>query len=246
MKLFRFFGIALTVILLCTNLASCSKDGYGTNNNDREKKLVKWTYIGEENGAYYSHSAIYIYDNKGRLSEIRATNDGNFLYIWENDETLKLIYDGEHHCSYTITNGLVRSEYRPEASAQNAYTYYTYNLDGRLIDDGYTEFVWEGEKLVREKADNRIITYSYTGDTCKKGYNPYLLLFTDDFFAANPDLLGFRTNQLPKESTFYYNGSNVVGYTETYDYEFDYEGYLTKVEITDSEGYSWSYTYTWE
>ena len=79
------------------------------------------------------------------------------------------------------------------------------------------------------------------GTSCKKGYFPLFAYCMDDvdrsmlLFTANPEIAGMKTNQLP--TAFYGNHTT---------YEFNKEGYISKISLNRADGVSLVYTLTWE
>ena len=90
---------------------------------------------------------------------------------------------------------------------------------------------------------------TYNG-TCKKGYNPligwYAGIYDADLVLANPHICGMRTNQLlATYRDTYKTGDGTETEEMTFSYELNKEGYLSKVTMRDSEGYS-VVCLTWE
>ena len=256
MKTFRLIGAALLAVLMCANFASCSKDddaNTDTGGEDvvvGEKKLVK---MGSNEETY-----AFSYDNEGRLSSATYNDsDGdieNSKFIWGDDAVVvKYEYedgDGDNHTeTYTLKNGLVQSW---SADYHNGYhtegTYY-YNSSNRLIKAAFTHHlgytvnaVWDKDKLVSVDTNDTyeaILTY---GETCKKGYFPLIsdvIGLGDVLFMAHPEIAGMRTNQLPNT---YSPDDEEFSMT----YEYDNEGYISKIKLKDNDGNTDTYTLTWK
>ena len=106
------------------------------------------------------------------------------------------------------------------------------------------------------EGDGGDATLNY-GQSCKKGYFPfiaYMIGGRDIIFMAHPEIAGMRTNQLPTSVTWtekdYYTGKTESS-TSTLTYEFDKEGYISKIigKETDSDDGStetYTYTLTWQ
>lgn len=130
---------------------------------------------------------------------------------------------------------------------------FLYNIEDRLTQiSAYTdtEVTWEGDKLISYVGPYDFFpTYTYDNITCKKGYHP--LLGLTDFAYTNPELAGMKTNQLPVSCTNVFNGTHPeYNYTVTYEYEFNTEGYISKITEKRARGVegdsTCSYTLTWE
>ena len=260
MKTFRLIGAALLAVLMCANFASCSKDddaNTDTGGEDvvvGEKKLVKMV----SNEETYTFS----YDNEGRLSSaIDTYDDGDYGYkysykfIWGDDAVVvKYEHTGGYSSDYTETytytlkDGLVQSY----VDDDNDKGTYSYNNSNRLIKAEFTSkdwtinAVWDKDKLVSVKTSDKygsypssILTY---GETCKKGYFPLIsniIELEEVLFMAHPEIAGMRTNQLPNT---YSPGDEEISMT----YEYDKEGYISKIKLKDNDGNTDTYTLTWK
>ena len=266
MKTFRLIGAALLAVLMCANFASCSTDDDAANTdvggNDEggnqevtvsEKKLVKMV----SNEETYTFS----YDDEGRLSSaIETDDDGDYGYkysykiVWGDDavvvkyeyETASGYNNGKTYTeTYTLKDGLVQ-----DWMSDNHSGIYSYNSSNRLIKAEFTHHlgytvnaVWDKDKLVSVKPDDSygaILTY---GETCKKGYFPLIsdiIELGDVLFMAHPEIAGMRTNQLP--NTYSYEDDEDFSLT----YEYDKEGYISKIKMKNEDGESETYTLTWK
>lgn len=234
MKFFRFFGMAVIAICLCTNFTACSKDDDADGGgNTAEKRLTK---IAIDEYVFY----VFIYDNQGRLVEARSDVYGSDTYKWK-DDAIDVYYDGKYNSTYNLTYGLVSNRYRPSEPSQYQYEYYTYNIEGRLVDG----LVWEGDKLISMVGwSDYEVTYTYNNTTCKSGYYP--LFVENSLFMAHPEIFGMKTNQLPISCKGVPGGHiQAEEFTETYEYEFDAEGYISKIIVKTGSGGTYSYTLTW-
>ena len=240
MKSLKFIGMAMVAILACANFAACNKDD--SNKSVGEKKLVKIAY---DDGLAFTFS----YDNPGRAIEAREGeedwHDWVHSFTWEGN-TLKVTDNGRTRSIYTVDNGLVQKEYTPDG---DSYHYYSYNSAGRLVRiSGHynSEFTWSGDKLISTVGVGDFdTTYTYGNVTCNKGYYP---LFSEEMInMAHPEIFGMKTTQLPVGSTNIFRGSNSENnFSETYAYEFDAEGYISKIITTKKDGTIYSCTLTWQ
>ena len=248
MKIFKLFGVAVVAVCMCVNFTACSSgddaDGGGFAG---ERKLVKMVLSDGD----YTETYKFSYDNQGRVTEINIGDEDyawSRLFYWE-DNSVRIMQDGdEHRCTYIIENGLVRREHDPNAPADQANSYFLYNIEDRLTQiSAYTdtEVTWEGDKLISYVGPYDFFpTYTYDNITCKKGYHP--LLGLTDFAYTNPELVGMKTNQLPISCKGVPGGHiQAEEFTETYEYEFDSEGYISKIIVTTGRGGTYSFTLTW-
>ena len=263
MKTFRLVSAALLAVLMCANFASCSKDDDGANTdgggNDEggnqevivsEKKLVKM--VSNE------YTYTFSYDNEGRLSSATDTyDDGDYGYkysykfIW-GDDAVVVKYEKEsgdytNTYTYTLKDGLVQ-----DCISGSYNDTYSYNSSNRLIkaefdrEDWTINAVWDKDKLVSVRYAlegsprySSILTY---GETCKKGYFPLIsniIELEEVLFIAHPEIVGIRTNQLPNT---YSPDDEEISMT----YEYDKEGYISKIKMKNEDGKSETYTLTWK
>ncbi len=261
MKTFRLISAALLAVLMCANFASCSKDDDAANTdvggNDEggnqevtvsEKKLVKMV----SNEETYTFS----YDNEGRLSSATETDDDgdkySYKFVWGDDAVVvKYEYatasgytNGKTYTeTYTLKDGLVQ-----DWMSDNHSGIYSYNSSNRLIKAEFTHHlgytvnaVWDKDKLVSVDTSDTdaILTY---GETCKKGYFPLIsniIELGDVLFMAHPEIAGMRTNQLPNTDSPYDEEISMT-------YEYDKEGYISKIKMKNEDGDSDTYTLTWK
>ena len=276
MKTFRLISAALLAVLMCANFASCSKDDDGANTdgggNDEggnqevtvsEKKLVKMVgTLSYDSDTYnYTYNYTFSYDNEGRLSSAIDTDDDggkdSYKFIWGDDAVVvKCEHTGGYGSDYTETytytlkDGLVQS-YVDDDNDTGTYSYNSSNslIKAEFTSKGYTiNAVWNKDKLVsvRHSYANygsgtpSILTYGET--TCKKGYFPLIsdiIGWEDMLFIAHPEIAGMRTNQLPNT---YSPDDEEISMT----YEYDKEGYISKIKLKDNDGNTDTYTLTWK
>ena len=231
MKTLRMFGMALVAIIMGVSLSSCNKDENPENGGDfsNEKKLVKMVCESGDWQRVYTFN----YDDSGRV--IKATKDGHTCQIIWGDDAVKI----DNGTTITLENGLIQR--------WDDYMTFTYNTSNRFVKwetNGTTKTaIWDGDKLVSISnyyGGDNILTYK---GTCKKGYFPfYNGSLVDDvtggwLFSAHPELIGARSRQLPATETY---DNRTINFT----YEFDEEGYISKINEVEEDTYT--YTLTWE
>lgn len=237
--------MAVMAVLISANLASCSKED-GSNGGYGEPKLAKMVMGDEDYVVTYS----FTYDNQGRVTKVRVGDEEwawSHIFTWSNN-TVKVMEDRDHRCTYTIENGLVQSEYHPGDNYEPSYTqYYTYNLADRLIHDygKYdSKYVWEDDKLISIVGSGDFdVTYTYEDVACEKGHYP--LCSHDPIHMAHPELFGLTMTQLPVSSVNVFRGNVPANdYTETYEYEFNSAGYISKIIVHKVSGHGAGSTYS--
>jgi hypothetical protein len=228
-----------------------------------EKKLVKMVgTLSYDSDTYnYTYNYTFSYDNEGRLSSAIDTNDDgdkySYKFIW-GDDAVVVQYEYEtasgynnsktYTETYTLKDGLVQ-----DWMSDNQSGIYSYNSSNRLIKAEYNrkdwtiDAVWNKDKLVSVRTSDTyghstssILTYGET--TCKKGYFPLIsdvIGLGDVLFIAHPEIVGIRTNQLPNT---YSPDDEEISMT----YEYDKEGYISKIKMKNEDGDSDTYTLTWK
>ncbi|MBO5250379.1 MAG: DUF4595 domain-containing protein [Bacteroidaceae bacterium] len=280
MKTFRMIGMALFAVLMCVNFASCSSDDDDDSTEEKEeggvvvsgKKITK--IVGQTEGGSYLETYTFSYDNKGRLvkavekeQEDNYTSTDTFDFIWGDDAikvTEKSTYSGSSSTyteSYTLilNNGLVQYE---DYGDDDGVGTYTYNSSNRLIkfSDGGSwaeTAIWDGDKLVSKTDGSEEGKLSY-GKSCKKGYFPLIASIMEAgecniLYMAHPEIAGMRTTQCPTSITWtdtddYSGGTDSE--TKNITYEFDKDGYISKITIKttykDDSTDTATLTLTWE
>lgn len=204
------------------------------------------------------------YDNHGRvISLIEYEEDGTI----DNVHSIKysensIILTGKTDYLPSVTTFIV-GDGRIVAGTEDgdhgyyththSYSYNSYNYLNEIKGDlGERTFTWSENKLIETKdyidKSRDHYYFEYDNKTCK-GYNPAIiswgvvaeeedLIFT--FIAANPELIGFKTNHLPKRAIA---GDEYVNFS----YELDDDGYLKKcVEVANNGEDPKAYTFVWE
>ena len=270
MKKSKMIGAAMVALLLCAGFTSCSDDNTPVA---KEKKLVRVAY-GTPDMIY--DDMVLSYDNQGRLNKaVQVSKDDETKYLtktyditWKDnvvDVDLQVKdQDGgdyiDENCTLTLQNGLVSQKSGNFAISFNEV--YSYDRSGRLIK--YESFSaditlqWKNDKLIDVTHDMSSFawtdTHTYGTDSTPKGYNPVIPTVTvgDPIFLAHPELCGVKTAELPVRhvSVYQYNGIEDTSSTD-YSYEFDKDGYLTKVNMVTvdhamGETYHAFYMYTWK
>ena len=235
--------MASLAIAASLSLTSCSKNENPKSGDFfNEKKLTKITVDDS--------SIAFTYDKNSRLIKAERNDGYKQTVKWENN-VVKTTDNVDYIYSLRLSNGLVQSLYYDDEEDCKAI----YNLSNRIFkwesDEIQTKFIWDGDKLTFATYQEYGTSYQDAltyGKSCKKGYFPLfhlILEFESELYLlyAHPELFGLRTTQLPVSHTCTY-GYN-LSYTETYSYEFDKEGYITKITQTE-DGNVNTFTLLWE
>ena len=241
--------MALFAVLMCVNFTACSSDDDPTEEKEEGgvvvsgKKLVKMVTESED----WKETRIYNYDNKGRLTQATETDEYNneketrtYQFIW-GDDAIKV--SGADSYILTLKNGLIQSSDTGET--------FVYNNSNRLlrVEDrtDTTIAIWDDDKLMfiysPEEGWDNTLTY---GNTCKKGYIPLIVCWIDAnfdeiLFEAHPEIVGMRTTQLPATVTKEYINRKI-----NITYEFDKEGYISKIISKLTDGSIETCAITWQ
>ena len=240
MKIYRLLGMVMLAVLICASFTSCNEGGDSSGgvmlaDGKRLVKMVE-TWDGESALIY-----TFTYDKQGRLIKSTVGDDVTYDFVWSDKMIMCIIDEVEYDITRTLTleNGLVQ-EMNPYKAV------YSYNSANRLvemtdIDDYGIDANWNNDKMVavssfemrRNKKNEQTLTYA---TSCSKGYSPYIALFMEDMsespalFMAHPELAGIRTTQLPASRTFV-DYKSMDSFTDTYTYEFDKDGYISKINL---------------
>lgn len=244
MKTLRMVGMALMAVLMGVNCASCTKgDKPSSEDFSNEKKLMKF----ESDDDYIA----FTYDNKGRLIKAERNDGYKQMIKWE-DDVVRTTDNVDYIYTLPLSDGLVQSIYFDDYKGSEAL----YNLSDRLFkwsdDETETRFIWDEDKLVYATYEEYGHTYNFAltyEGSCKKGYFPLLHTIVDFetslyLLFAHPELWGLRTTQLPSRCTCTYGNNSQ--YTETYSYELDEDGYISKMVVTEGDSELYTYTFTWK
>ena len=269
MKNFQLVVVALVAIL---GFNSCSNQ-FESNN---EKKLVKYVCVDDTNFKLLEQSIEY--NEKGQAISIQddhyfADDEyslGLHQFNWNENsidatQELSVKLFGEYldqtiNCTITLENNrFTKFEY----DVKNAISNYTYDKEGRMqtyidaISDATC--VWDADKLISINNayynTEHKFTYTYENISCVKGYCPIIIknIQTEPLPFAHPEFVGLRTKQCPISVEYtYFEGDEPVGTDHySYEYEFDNEGYITKIIETikiqnEDILHIQTYTLTWE
>ena len=107
-----------------------------------------------------------------------------------------------------------------------------------------SKYVWEDDKLISIVGSGDFdVTYTYEDVACEKGHYP--LCSHDPIHMAHPELFGLTMTQLPVSSVNVFRGNVPANdYTETYEYEFNSAGYISKIIVHKVSGHGASSTYS--
>lgn len=241
MKTFKFkmIGMAMIAAFMTINFVSCSKELPGGDLSN-EKKLVK---MEADIGIYN-----FAYDSKGRLTTVSSVGYdgyhwGDLQYTW-GDDVITVYYndyahgDGDDSYSYTLTlkDGLV--------SSSSIGDTFAYNDSGRITQwhdyDVDRTIRWDGDKVVNIGFGDESTTFTY-GTSCQKGYYailPKLINYhnlSNLLFIAHPEIAGMQTKHLPTEID-----------SQSWIYEFDKDGYISKIKYQRYDKYVEYCILTWE
>lgn len=252
MKQFRLLGMAVAALVLSIGFVACSSSDDDDDNNKTtvEKKLMS---ISEDDGEDESSITNFVYGTDGKL--IKTTGKYNVNFSW-NGNTIILTSQGEEPDTITLKDGKIFS----------ANTVYTGNCISKFLNTyGNTEFTWQEGNIIQTVEEDLpthdCFYYTSTYYTDKINKHPIFdfeglrltNIFSSDYgdllLMAHPELLGTSNKNLIKSVT---ETNKEHSYTDTtnYTYEFDADGYPTKITETevdsDDEPSITVYTLTWK
>ena len=267
MKTFRIIGTALMSVLMCASFTACSNDDDGSSGDDSGNKSGKKLTKIVSTSPNYNETYTFSYDSDGNLSSAKCeslyideeygneTTVENYQFIW-GDDVIKVKKEekqqyGEDHKwedkeEYMIylRDGLVQFSDKDET--------YSYNSSKKFFkgeDEFYTTTaIWNGDKLMavestEDGGEGANLTYK---TSCQNGYFPFISSIIDFgceiLFMAHPEIAGMETKQLPASQETFNNMHEEEYSYITLTYEFDEDGYISKVKADGNN----AFTLTWE
>jgi len=228
----------LTLSAVCLLIvASCKKDK-GTEPEEQSKtcQLTESSFIATGGD---TEKATFAYDEQGRVKTVTYSDGSTDSYSYSTTQIV-LTASGNVVTTYKLDgNGRITSEsYNDDPSKIN----YTYNNNGYLAEEtevfssstSTTKYTYTGENLTLVDFGTEKIVVSYSTETA-----------TANFFTETDDDLPASVNGVLK-SYFGKPSKNLVskatydgGYAESYTYEKDANGNLTKISVnaTGGQGY---------
>jgi len=225
----------LTLSAVCLLMvASCKKDK-GTETEEQQKtcQLTESTFTSTGGD---SEKATFTYDDKSRVKQITYSDGSIDSYVY-SDTQIILTASGNVVTTYKLdANGRITSEsYNDNASKFN----YTYNNDGYLIEEAEvvgvntskTKYTYTNGNLTLVDFGTEKVTVSYNSEPATSNF------FTDTDDDLPNSINGVLKNYFGKPSKnlvskAIYDG----GYAESYSYEKDADGNLSKISVTATGG----------
>jgi hypothetical protein len=245
----------LLVIALSVGLVSCSKDDDGGGFKGT-KKLVTVTY---NDGSYHK----FKYDSQGRIIECNGSyvwwnRDVKYTFEYFPDKIIVLrrakyytdTYIDTDTYTYKLEDGVIVSSYYVDDHLGVCEEVYSYDKDKQLIKIQRTEgqsfsyetFTWAGGNITTtyHSYESYPATYSYSDIP-----NRFIGIADEDIDEEILLHWGYL-GKTPKNLVSKIEQTNSSPNVENYIYEFDSEGYVTKVIIRGGGGYNHSCTLTYE
>ena len=236
---------------MAITFSSCSKD----DNKDEPNGTIKLVKRIVESSYALESTSTFEYDNQNRLIKYIWDEDGMQGLSGESYTTTTIVYENNKMiCTHTGKYGsnietfyfndagyLTKTEY--ETSDRVDIETYTYN-NGYLsrIDYGYgyfDTFTWQNGNITKIVSDEGTVeTYEYTDIPNKFNTNLSCLFgfFGDVYWSV---MKGAYSKNLPASRK-----SSTKGFTDTYTYTLDADGYPTKILRADGDSeYEMTITY---
>lgn len=259
--------MALAAILLCVNFTSCSKDDDPTEEPEEGGIVVSGKKLAQivgtetsEDGSYSeTYAYVFNYDSQGKLVQAVYSEEDDvykdtrgYQFVW-GDDAIKVnrVVGSGSSLTYNLNDKLVRNSDNGDTFSYNSSNKFAKGIYGsnkfaKVKFEYVVTAIWDGDKLVSiSRGEYDDVTLKY-GNSCQKGYFPLIATMIQDnpefclLFMAHPEIAGLRTSQLPTSVTITddYSGETE---TSTITYEFDKEGYISKIKTSSS-----TYTLTWK
>ena len=257
MKPLEKFNAAMFAVLLCANFSACNDDDNESNGNVIDnKKITMLVYEYNQYGRTDTETTTFDYNPEGKLSLATYTDNHSTTseYTWHTDAIDFTTGRGNFE-SYLLTNNLVQKSDHPYGCT---FTYNkskqmsTWKEPGPSAETTWTNSItWDGEKIttITHALGNKIrskTTFTYNTRSCS-GYNPLIVdvVYSETLAYAHPALFGLRSPQLPTSITTKDYDENTTE-THNYEYEFDAEGYITKITGRTESEIVETWNITWE
>lgn len=258
MKKFKFLAMAFFAMVMSIGFVACSSDDDDNNGGGSitsGKKLVRISC---------GHETInFIYGEDGKLARASKNYNGNSKYIdldWSGNTITLTSHESWHEYTETCTITLDNGKISKTTDGHETYkAIYSGNYLSQIISYNINKYTWENGNIVKYKMDNEGNIYNYTCtyytdmpnkhsvfDVDALGFEDALLAeYGNLLIMAHPTLFGLNNKNLLKSVT------DSKGYTLSYTYELDGDGYPVKITETEKKnqydsGSPEVYTLTWE
>lgn len=254
MKQFKFLAMAFFAMVMSIGFVACSSDDDDNNGGGSITSGKKLVRISSE---YVTIN--FTYGEDGKLARATRNVNGNSEYIdldWSGNTitlTTHARWD-ENPCTITLDNGKISKATDGEETYKAAYSG---NYLSQITGYNINKYTWENGNIVNYKEISEGNTYNctyYTDmpnkhsvfDVDALGFDDAILAeYGNLLIMAHPTLFGLNNKNLLKSVT------DSEGYTVSFTYELDSDGYPTKITETRKEsqydsGSREVYTLTWE
>jgi len=235
-------------VIAAFSLNSCSKDDDGKKDDPNDPQPQEMRYVksilGQSLSRGWREIRTYEYDDKGRRTKMVITYNNNIVtynYTYnENTVTIQKesIYEGKEPSKETSIVQLDANGY-PLSRRSDYDTYvYGYDEDGHLIsvketdNSGFEQthtYTWFNDNLI-DCSSPEPSSYEYNTTPVKLTSVDLNVVLSDElgleWFDADHLIEKHSVNMLAK---YYINGYNDPNSYETFTYQFDEDGYVTKV-----------------
>lgn len=202
------------------------------NGGESLERLVK-SFKAEYGDKSASASYVFSYDDAGRIVKV----DFSYVELGEpNQETCEFIHS-DNSCSvkYTYTD---RGEVFvfEEAYYKNSLGLWYYCDDGDITyEDGHVSkcginiLEWSGDNILRQSPEGHNYEYEYLAIENKLNVDVFFPWDRSDSRYDRKVFSDFHSRDLPKRLL-----SLSGGWSESYTYNFDTEGYVTEVNVLET------------
>lgn len=252
MKQFKFLAMAIFAMVMSIGFVACSSsddDNNGGISITSGKKLMSVS-------SNYGTTIKFVYGEDGKLTRASRGNSEYISLDW-SDNTITLTTHAswsENPCTITLDNGKISKATDGEETYKAAYSG---NYLSQITGYNINKYTWENGNIVNYKEISEGNTYNctyYTDmpnkhsvfDVDALGFDDAILAeYGNLLIMAHPTLFGLNNKNLLKSVT------DSEGYTVSFTYELDSDGYPTKITETWKEsqydsGSREVYTLTWE
>jgi len=232
----------ITLLFLATLiLFSCSSDDPLTDNGGNSKpqrRIAKIEKLYSENSYNYSSTEIFTYDNQGRWIRSDYSANDNYLNVNHistlsySGNTIRYSGDNFEEDVFELKNNIIVS--RGDNPRLDDY-HYSNNYLTQIGIGTYANFEYTNgnlTKVIEGKGESHedIYNIAYTDYPDKMGFCAYEVSYNDTAIEVNPANILYQFGYFGKKSKNLIESiDSTWGDKIYYSYEFDNQGYVTKI-----------------
>ncbi len=267
-KTFKLIGMCLVAFAMSMNFSACTDEEDNENNNGnggtpaRQAMSTSGRNIKSMN--VDGENFTFTYDAQGRVVScvINYVDDPYSipytLAFTYGDNTIEAIYSEEGMVEgrlvYTLTDGLITGLTMYEDEMVVCTDSYRYE-NGYLVSSTYTDedgpytlgFSWSNGNLTQVNDDGYLTTVHYGTQESRDKIELFILTYgISDFITPALSLQGYFGKGSQKRMSQCVSPDMNGDYVINFSYNYDAQGDVSALNLTDSDMYGATSTFTWE